>query len=185
LQAGATIATSDQHRAIMCSSESVEYYTPARVLDLVVEILGAIDLDPAWHPDALVRAALTYTREQDGLAHKWRGRVFLNPPYGDGIDRWIKKLVDEHAVGNVTEAVALLPNRSDTNWFRRLDQFPRCCVHHRLRFVNGHVANESGSSIFPSVIIYLGQRLHQFARTFETLGPIFVRYIVTESTSGP
>ena len=44
------------------------------------------------------------------------------------IDDWIAKLVAEHDAGNITEAVALVPARVDTEWFRRLNAFPRCFV---------------------------------------------------------
>jgi hypothetical protein len=56
------------------------------------------------------------------------GRVYLNPPYGREIDNWVARLVDEHASGSVPEAVALVPARVDTEWFRRLDPFPRCFI---------------------------------------------------------
>jgi hypothetical protein len=60
----------------------------------------------------------------------------LNPPYGHEIDDWIAKLVAEHEAGRVTEAIALVPARVDTEWFRRLDPFPRCFVFGRLTFAN-------------------------------------------------
>jgi DNA N-6-adenine-methyltransferase (Dam)/Protein of unknown function (DUF3102) len=113
---------------VMTSSESSEWYTPPHIVDLVEATLGEIDLDPCGHPDSPVRATTTYTAAEDGLARPWSGRLYLNPPYGRQIDGWIDKLVAEYESGSVTEAIALVPARTDTAWFRRLDRFPICFV---------------------------------------------------------
>ncbi len=155
--------------SIMGSSASPEWYSPPHIVDLAVEVLGEIDLDPSWHPDSPVRAHATYTAETDGLAQPWHGRVYLNPPYGRPIDAWIAKLVDDYAAGTVTEAITLLPARTDTRWFRRLEPFPRCFVYGRPIF-----ANASGPAPFPSAIVYLGPNVERFYRSFASLGGIFV-----------
>lgn len=55
-----------------------------------------------------------FTPEVDGLAQSWRGeRVWCNPPYGRGMERWVKKL----ASGEADIAVGFLPARTDTRWF--------------------------------------------------------------------
>ena len=155
---------------VMGSSASPEWYTPAHIAALVVDVFDVVDVDPCWHPDSPVRARITYTAEDDGLARPWLGRVYLNPPYGRAIDGWIEKLVTEHKAGNVTEAVALVPARVDTAWFRRLDAYPRCFVSGRLRF-----ANADHPAPFPSAIVYLGPNVERFYRAFADLGGIFVR----------
>lgn len=54
-----------------------------------------------------------FTKEDDGLAQSWDGeRVFMNPPYGREIGRWVKKAVESNAF-----VVMLLPARTDTKWF--------------------------------------------------------------------
>jgi DNA N-6-adenine-methyltransferase (Dam) len=136
----------------------------------VSEVLGAVDLDPCWHPNSPVRATTTYTEEQNGLSVEWHGRLFLNPPYGRAIDAWIEKLVSEHVVGRVIEAVALVPARVDTEWFRRLDAFPRCFLRGRLTF-----ANAENPAPFPSAAVYIGENVAKFAATFGRLGSIWVR----------
>ena len=132
-------------------------------------MLGGIDLDPSWHPDSPVRARITYTADDDGLTRPWRGRVYLNPPYGRTIDGWIAKLVADHAGGDITEAIALLPARTDTGWFRRLEAFPRCFIYGRPIF-----ANASAPAPFPSTVVYLGPNVSRFAHVFGELGGIFV-----------
>ena len=170
LRQAAKAISSTNTLSVMGSSASPEWYTPAHVADLVVDTLGEVDLDPSWHPDSPVRARVTYTVENDGLAQPWQGRVYLNPPYGRTIDAWIEKLVTDHAAGTISEAIALVPARVDTQWFRRLDPFPRCFISGRLQFSNaGHPAP------FPSAAVYLGPNVERFYSVFAPLGGIFVR----------
>jgi hypothetical protein len=145
-------------------------FTPKSTLALVQKVLGRIDTDPCWHPDCLVRAASTYTQAQDGLARPWHGRVYLNPPYHD-LDRWTAKLLDEYATGRVTEAIFLATPRTDTVWWNRLRDWPRCFVRGRLHFANG-----TEGAAFPSVLFYVGPRADRFARVFAETGDVFVRY---------
>ena len=92
------------------SSKSVEWYTPAPVIEAAREVLGTITLDPASSEIAnrVVRAEKYYTAEQDGLRRQWEGTVWCNPPYGRLAGRFVKKLLAEHARGRVSEAIVLL-----------------------------------------------------------------------------
>ena len=108
----------------MGSSASDEWYTPPHIFDMAAATLGEVDLDPCWHPASPVRASTTYTAADDGLARPWAGRVWLNPPYGREVGTWIGKLVEEYDAGRVTEALALIPARVDTEWFRLLRSVP-------------------------------------------------------------
>jgi hypothetical protein len=70
-------------------------------------VLGAIDLDPASNARAqlIVKAARDFTIEDDGLAHPWRGRVWLNPPYHRGLlPAFVDKLVGEIEARRVVAA---------------------------------------------------------------------------------
>lgn len=92
--------------------DNTEFYTPAAL----VQTLGEFDLDPcgARYSESHRLAHETYTLAdgQDGLQLPWHGRVWLNPPYGDGIELWIRKAVDH---GNV---IALVPGRVSSCWFQ-------------------------------------------------------------------
>lgn len=71
------------------SSESEEWYTPPDVLGRV-RLLGEIDLDPCSNGGSpIVPARRHFTKEDDGLVREWAGFVYMNPPYGRGIDEWI------------------------------------------------------------------------------------------------
>ncbi len=136
------------------SSESDEWYTPSFLVERVVAALGAIDVDPCANAEKTVPAGQHFTREDDGLAQPWEGTVFMNPPYGREIDAWVTKLLDEYTAGRVTQAIALVPARVDTEWFRRLQAFPVAFWHGRIAFVgpNG-ILNPAP---FPSALVGVG-----------------------------
>ena len=154
------------------TSASCEWYTPAVIVDRAVALLGAIDLDPCSnsHEQPNVPAAEHYTRAENGLERPWRGRVYMNPPYGRAIQAWVKKLVEEYESGNVTEAVALLPARTDTRWFQLLRGRPVCLVRGRLRF-----SGCPNPAPFPSALAYFGRRPDAFRQAFGDLGDTWER----------
>jgi len=153
------------------SSESVEHYTPPEILEAVIACLGAIDLDPCSNDGPPnVPAAKHYARTDDGLTQPWCGRVYMNPPYGREIDAWVAKLCEEHAHGGVEEAIALVPARTDTQWFARLRDFKCCFVSGRLTFIGN-----DDPAPFPSAIVYLGNDEGKFYRCFAAFGDIWER----------
>jgi hypothetical protein len=157
------------------SSETPEHYTPSDILDAVIACMGAIDLDPCSNSIGApqVPAILHYTKSQDGLLQPWFGRVFMNPPYGDEIAKWVDKLCSEEALGNVTQAIALVPARTDTDWFDQLINGHRfvCYVHGRLKFV-GSEGRAQSSAPFPSAIVYFGNEEANFYDAFASFGRI-------------
>jgi hypothetical protein len=149
-----------------------EHYTPKSILDAVVACMGAIDLDPCSNPGkANVPARTRYRPPDDGLSKTWRGRVFMNPPYGRDIPFWVCKLRDEYVEERtVTQAIALVPSRTDTEWFRVLRDYPVCFVRGRLTFLGN-----SDPAPFPSAVFYLGDGLGSFTSAFGSLGDIWTR----------
>ena len=116
-------ATGTSKLAVHHSSETPEHYTPPEFLQSVYAVFtGVPDLDPCAesHRNPNVSAKKHYTRADDGLAKPWRGRVFVNPPYGDELPAWVDKLRAEWDRGQVRELLALLPARTDTAWFQTL-----------------------------------------------------------------
>jgi phage N-6-adenine-methyltransferase len=152
------------------SSETAEWYTPRHVLDAVVVALGSIDLDPCAEPARSVPASAHYTVDDDGLGREWSGSIYMNPPYGRPIGDWTAKLAAEYAAGRVTAAVALVPARTETDWFAELDADVICLIHGRLAFGGMDTA-----APFPSVAAYLGPDPERFADAFASLGPVYRR----------
>jgi len=162
------------HLNPLLSSASDEWYTPPDIVDRVLAVMGEIDLDPCSNPgEPTVPAKIHYRKADDGLAHRWHGRVYMNPPYGRALADWARKLTDEYRWGNVTEAIALVPNRSDTQWFALLGEFPRCEIRGRVAFVDGLAAYRDtppAGSTFPAALFYLGPNGGRFAEVFFSLG---------------
>jgi phage N-6-adenine-methyltransferase len=163
------------------SSASQEWSTPPQIIVRVIAVLGEIDLDPCASRDPVNRlpAHEHFTANDDGLRRSWRGRVYMNPPYGRWIRFWISKLIDEYRSGRVTTAITLVPARTDTSWWRLLAEYPVCFVRGRLRF-SGH----ENSAPFPSAVIYLGRDVQAFAKSFGDLGTISCRLPCSEEVTG-
>ncbi len=103
----------------------------------------------------------------------------MNPPYGSQVAAFVQKLVESWRAGAVTQAIALLPSRTDTAWFRMLAPAPVCFVMGRIMFVRasekGGEPDPNWTAPFPSALFYLGPRLDRFAAEFETrFGPIYL-----------
>lgn len=158
--------------AVHFSSETPEHYTPREIIDAAIECMDAIDLDPCSnsHDDPNVPAALHYTKEDDGLVRSWHGRVYMNPPYGREIMTWVQKLCGEYEAGHTTEAIALVPARTDTQWWQLLRDYPVCFIQGRLKF-----GGLEDSAPFPSAVFYLGNNIDRFYYAFVNLGDVWQR----------
>lgn len=158
----------------LLSSKTGEHYTPQRIIDAVIQCLGGIELDACSnckiHPN--VPALRHFTIEDDGLAQHWKAEtLYLNPPYGRKIGKWVEKLVSHYEAGDVIEAITLVPSRTDTKWYRMLRDYPVCSVSGRLKFVGS-----KKSAPFPSAVFYLGTSLDKFYDVFSPMGDIWRRY---------
>jgi hypothetical protein len=93
----------------------------------------------------------------------------MNPPYGREILGWVEKVREEWKRGKVTELIALLPARTDTEWYDTLtkdtDDAIVCFLHGRLTFVGNN-----DPAPFPSMAVYFGPRHALFASVFHELG---------------
>ena len=101
--------------AVHYSSETSDWQTPKHIIDAVIEVLGTIDLDPCADEARTVTAEHHFTKADDGLDQDWHGRVYMNPPYGREIEPWVKPLCREYRMGRTTQAIALVPARTDTD----------------------------------------------------------------------
>lgn len=130
----------------LMSSDTDEWTTPPHIITTTLKLFGGtIDLDPCSDDERSVPAGTYFTQAADGLAHDWFGTVYMNPPYGKVLPDWTGKLLDEYEHGDVTEAIALVPSRTDTKWFQELRDHPRCFINGRLKF-----GGAKNSAPFPS-----------------------------------
>ena len=94
------------HPLVNLTKGSCEWWTPPEL----IHDLGPFDLDPcAGEPVPWETATEMYS--EGGLLRQWHGRVWLNPPYGNEIGRWLSKL-KHHGNG-----IALVFARTGAPWF--------------------------------------------------------------------
>lgn len=158
------------------SSVSNEWYTPAAFVEAARRVLGGIDLDPASCAQAneTVRAARYYTEDDDGLSQPWKGRLWLNPPYGGQAGAFVTRLVQQHDAGNVTAGIALITAlTTDTNWFRPLWDHVLCFAYGRIKFDSNDGTGSSNTA--GSIFIYLGPDRDRFQAEFEQFGAVVER----------
>ena len=162
-------------------TQSPEWYTPRQFVDAARQVFGGrIDLDPASCAEAqrTVQANVYFDEERNGLGMQWRGRVWLNPPYGrKHVKVWVQKLVDEYQAGNIDQAILLVKNGTETQWFKELWKGSLCFVNSRIRFEgpNRKDGQPHQSPAFGSVFCYFGRNHGRFAEHFAEFGPVFER----------
>ena len=132
---------------VMFSSKSNEWETPKYLFDaLNKEFNFTIDV-AATSTNA--KCDRYYTKEDDALSKDWAGEtVFMNPPYGRGIGKWVKKAWLEIQKHNIT-VVMLIPARTDTSYFHDY------CLKGEVRFLRGRLrfSNSKNNAPFPSAIV--------------------------------
>jgi hypothetical protein len=62
-----------------------DFYTPPSLIRAAREAMGGLDLDAAshWAANRVHRIPLYYHVYRDAFQNPWRGKVWLNPPYGN------------------------------------------------------------------------------------------------------
>jgi ParB family chromosome partitioning protein len=159
------------------SSESVEWYTPARYLEAARDVLGSIDLDPASSAQANVTVHATEfcSKDDDGLAREWSGRAFLNPPYGKTADggslaaAFCNKAIEQYKAGNIDACIILVNSLHSQSWQAPLFDYPFCLVDHRIQFVSAD-GEENKNPTFQNMFVYLGRDVGKFADVFSRFG---------------
>lgn len=147
-------------RDVMFSSESGQWDTPKEMILEIERFFGEIVLDPCASENnpRWTGAFRHYTKSDDGLKHVWFAQtVYVNPPYGREIKKWIKKANEEYLSKRAVEILLLLPARVDTKWWNQIRYYPVCFIKGRLKF-GGH----ENSAPFPSALVYMGNRETEF-----------------------
>ena len=127
----------------MFSSASDDWATPQDFFDELDQEFD-FTLDPCAS-EINNKSAKFYTKEQDGLLQNWGGeRVFCNPPYGRGIEKWVEKC------SKCELAVMLIPARTDTKWFHEYIYGKA-----EVRFIKGRLkfGDQKNSAPFPSMVV--------------------------------
>ena len=132
------------------SSKTDEWETPQNLFDEIQKEFPMLNMDVCATEENR-KLPRFFSKEQNGLNQKWTfGGVWMNPPYGREIGKWVKKAAQCEA--RVT--VCLLPARTDTKWFHEyiLGKAEVRFLKGRLRF-----GQSTNSAPFPSMIVIFKQ----------------------------
>lgn len=142
----------------MFTSTTDEWPTPPELFD-ALDAEFRFTLDPCASAGN-AKCVRYFTKADDGLAQEWAGAVYMNPPYGRAIGRWVAKAYEASQRG--ATVVCLIPARTDTAYWH--DYAMRAA---EIRFIRGrlHFDNErqqdrkargesaAHNAPFPSVIV--------------------------------
>jgi phage N-6-adenine-methyltransferase len=170
-----TLAFCDRTRPhVAQNTGDPEWFTPADYAAAARAVLGAIDLDPASTPEAnaVIQAERFYTAADDGLTQPWCGRVWLNPPYAN-VEPFANKLAASVTAHDVTTAIVLVNNASETVWFRTISDIASamCLPTRRIRF--WHLARESAQPLQGQAVLYIGLDGVRFRERFAPFGKVW------------
>lgn len=174
---------------IQHSQRTDEWGTPANIMQLVHNVLGRIDLDPASDTgfNKTVQAEHFFTKEHHALSRPWgvdhavKGTtIFLNPPGGKTCNKsnvvlfW-QKLMDEVAEGRVKHAIfmgfSIECLQTTQQCTKSVAEFPICIPSKRIKF-----SAKNGTYNAPShsnVIAYVPGNVDEterFISTFRSVG---------------
>lgn len=140
--------------------DPASWYTPVVYVDAARSVMGSIDLDPFSSEDAneKIKADRFFTEEVSAFTHLWNPNkkkyphglcVWMNPPYTVGlIQKAVETFLKNWKGGNITQAVILVNNATDTNWFASLRECCQavCFTDHRIAFESPDGKRISGNT---------------------------------------
>lgn len=131
----------------MFTSVTGDWETPQALFDRLDKILGFNFTLDACADKSNTKCKRYFSKKQDGLKQNWDDeRVWVNPPYGREIGKWVKKASE----GRGGVIVMLLPSRTDTKWFHNYiyNKAEVIFLRGRLKF-----GDSKNSAPFPSMIV--------------------------------
>lgn len=162
------------------SSVKMDWQTPDSFLALVRQV-DPISLDPCttaenptgaatWCTGLLMRMTNPQSVIDDGLSIPWGaagggGLVYVNPPYGRELPKWVEKCREEAIEG--CEIILLVPARTDTKWWQSAYRSADMTLlwRGRIRFKGAE-----SPAPFPSAVFYFGPRAELFRDVFDGKG---------------
>jgi len=141
------------------TSKSNEWETPSELFDKLNDEFH-FTLDPCCTKEN-AKCERHYTIADNGLAHDWSNDVvFMNPPYGREIGKWVEKAYNESLKGAIV--VCLIPARTETKYWHKyiFNKAEISFLKGRVKFINRLLPSwrEDGNfkvsgAPFPSAIV--------------------------------
>lgn len=177
---------------IQHSSRTDDWGTPPQIIELVHEVLGLPDLDPASSivHNQIVKATRIITADQNALTIPWSTTpvsVFCNPP-GSKINGksctklfWNKLMalrqnnLLKHAIFMCFSAEALQTTQLDCP--HSITEFVVCVPRRRIAFIS--TDGTKNQPTHANAIVYVPgiiNTTHKFAEVFKSVGNIMVTY---------
>jgi len=153
-----------------------EWYTPPDIIERARRAMGAIDCDPASSQFANknVKADIYYSSKDDGLNQKWKGRVWLNPPYAQPLCAQFCEAVTHRFLDKeIEQACVLVNNATETAWFQGMLRAATslCLLEGRVKYLDktGEPAN---TPLQGQAVVYFGPRIKSFTASFSNAGQV-------------
>jgi phage N-6-adenine-methyltransferase len=144
--------------AVHFSSKTDQHATPQDFFDRLNARYGPFELDVCADASN-TKCSLFFS--EGGLEKPWLGesgrRIWMNPPYGREIGRWVAKASEVGATGGIV--CCLLPARTDTVWWHtNVMPVIQGARRGEVLFVRGRLTfgNATASAPFPSAVVVFG-----------------------------
>jgi len=130
------------------SSKTDLWSTPQDFFDKLNSVHG-FTLDACATPEN-AKCQRHFTKSDDGLSQQWDGVVWMNPPYGREIGKWMRKAYESAESG--AKVVCLVPARTDTAWWHDY------ATKGQIEFIRGRLkfGGAKTSAPFPSAVVIFG-----------------------------
>ena len=173
-----TLGADGKYRAFPTQQQpEVERYSPPWLADAARKVMGAIDVDPASceRANKTIKATKFFSEKTNGLRQQWRGRIFLNPPFGHEWRAWAVKLMAEIAAGRTKQAFLVAPGAVlwvlAAPWFRPLLRGSLFLPNERIEYHNPR-SDTWQDVCLGSFCVYYGPQQTRFAKVFGSKGTI-------------
>lgn len=154
------------------SSKKQDWETPIDFFNKLNEVFE-FEIDVAASDDN-AKCEKHFTEATNGLAQKWNGTCWMNPPYGREQIKWIEKAYNESLTGATT--VCLIPARPDTKVWQDVifkKAIAICFVKGRLKF-----GGSKESAPFPSAVVVFSKEMdRKQLKALKELGKTFLNDI--------
>lgn len=139
----------------LLTSKKQNWETPPEIFDPLNQEFN-FTLDPCAEKHT-AKCKKYYTVNENGLFQDWSGEtVFVNPPYGRHVKKWVAKCCLEGRKKNTT-VVMLIPSRTGTSYFHKIIK-PFAT---EIRFIEGRIkfiadGKRKDPAPFDSMIVIFG-----------------------------